>query len=87
MVSNWRSHSTFVRYPGRIADLNFDSPGRFFAVNELKCLMGNILLNYDIKWSNRGFLEGGYTPPSKAFGIFTRTDENTTIMFRRRIQV
>jgi cytochrome P450 len=60
-------------------------PGRFFAVNEIKCLMGYILLNYDIKWSNREFLEGGYIPPNKPFGTFTRLDEDATIMLRRRI--
>ncbi len=65
----------------------FDSPGRFFAVNELKCLMGHILLNYDIKWSNRDFLEGGYFPPSEPLGVFTGPNEDATIMFRRRIRV
>ena len=65
----------------------FDSPGRFFATTELKCMMGHILLNYDIKWSNRDFMEGGYYPPSKPFGVFKAPNEDTTIMFRRRIQV
>ena len=65
----------------------FDSPGRFFAANELKCLMGYILLHYDIKWSNRDFLEGGYFPPSEPNGIFTRPNEDAMIMFRRRIRV
>jgi hypothetical protein len=49
--------------------------------------MGHILLNYDIKWSNRDFLEGGYTPPNKVLGVFTRPDEDATIMIRRRIQL
>ena len=62
-----------------------DSPGRFFAANELKCLMGYILLNYDIKWSNRDFLEGGYAPPNEVLGPTARPDENAIIMFRRRI--
>ena len=62
-----------------------DSPGRFFAANELKCLMGYILLNYDIKWSNRDFLEGGYAPPNVVLGAITSPDENSIIMFRRRI--
>lgn len=61
-----------------------NSPGRFFAVNELKCLMGHILLNYDIKWSNRDFMEGGYAPPNEHFGVSTRPNENANIMFRRR---
>jgi cytochrome P450 len=62
-------------------------PGRFFAVNNIQCLMAHILLNYDIKWSNCDFLEGGYTPPSDIRGIFVLPDENATIMVRRRIRV
>ena len=61
-----------------------DSPGRFFAVSVLKCLMGHILLNFDIKWSGRDFLEGGYCPPPEQVGVYTRPSENGTIMFRRR---
>jgi len=76
VVRQWSNGLTF-----------FDSPGRFFAANELKCLMGHILLNYDIKWPNRDFLEGGYYPPNEPFGIFTGPNENATIMFRRRTQV
>ena len=65
----------------------FDSPGRFFAATELKCLLGHNLLNYDIKWSNRDFLEGGYFPPSEPLGVFTGPNEDAIIMFRRRIRV
>jgi hypothetical protein len=49
--------------------------------------MGHILLSYDIKWSNRDFMEGGYCPPNRLFSIFTRPDENATIMVRRRVRV
>jgi len=49
--------------------------------------MGHLLLNYDVKWSNRDFLEAGYTPPNKALGIMSMPDESATIMFRRRISV
>ena len=65
----------------------FDSPGRFFAVNELKCMMGHILLNYDVKWPNRDFLEGGYAPPDEIHGVSCRPNENATAMFRRRLRV
>ena len=65
----------------------FDSPGRFFAVNELKCMMGHILLNYDVKWPNRDFLEGGYAPPDEIYDLSSRPNENATVMFRRRIRV
>lgn len=46
--------------------------------------MGYLLLNYDIKWSNRDFMEGGPIPPINSLGVFASPDENATIMFRRR---
>jgi len=63
------------------------SPGRFFAVNELKCLMAHVLINYDVKWPHHDFMEGGYIPPLKFYGISANPDENATIMIRRRIRV
>ena len=65
----------------------FGSPGRFFAVNEIKCLMGYLLMNYDFKWPNRDSMERGYVPPLKFYGISAIPDENATMMIRRRIQV
>jgi hypothetical protein len=47
--------------------------------------MGFVLLNYDVKWPHRNFLEGGYAPPDKVYGISNRPDPNATIMVRRRI--
>ena len=75
-----------IYFHGQYVD-SIGSPGRFFAANELKCLMGHLLLNYDVKWPNRDFLEGGYAPPNEVIGITTRPDENATIMFRKRIRV
>ena len=49
--------------------------------------MGYLLLNYDVKWSNRTYLEGDYSPPNKVFGIYVSPSENEPIMLRRRIQV
>jgi hypothetical protein len=49
--------------------------------------MGHILLNYDVKWPGREFLEGGYSPPNEAFGIFIRPNDDATIMFRKRVKV
>jgi hypothetical protein len=46
--------------------------------------MGYVLLNYDIKWPSRDFLEGGYSPPPEPVGIFVRPSEDGNIMFRRR---
>ena len=62
------------------------SPGRFFAVNEIKCMMGYLLMNYDVKWPNRDFMEGGYIPPLKFYGVAASLDENAKIMIRRRIR-
>jgi len=62
-------------------------PGRFFAVSELKCLMAHVLMTYDIKWSNRDFMEGGYHPPNEYFGVYLRPNEEASIMFRRRVKV
>lgn len=84
-ICSWRFHSTLVRTPVEWCVDFIDSPGRFLAANELKCLMGYVLLNYDIKWSNRDFLEGGYAPPNEVLGVFTGPAENVVIMFRRRI--
>ena len=47
--------------------------------------MGYILLHYDIKWSNRDFLEGGYTPPNEVLGTTTSPNEDAIVMFRRKI--
>jgi hypothetical protein len=49
--------------------------------------MGHLLLNYDIKWSDRDFLEGGSIPPNEVLGIFTSPDENATVMVRRKVRV
>ena len=49
--------------------------------------MGYFIVNYDVKWPNRDFMEGGYVPPLKFNGVAGSPDENTTIMIRRRIRV
>ncbi|KAH6912153.1 cytochrome P450 [Coprinopsis sp. MPI-PUGE-AT-0042] len=55
-------------------------PGRFFAVSEIKALVGHILLNYDIK------LPGGKTeaPPGKWFAGQYRPDDTAHLLFRER---
>ena len=86
-MRSWVFRSIFVGASMEWCIDFIDSPGRFFAANELKCLLGYILLNYDIKWSNRDFLEGGYAPPNEVFGVNNSPDENAIIMFRRRIRL
>lgn len=56
------------------------SPGRFFAVNEIKTMLAYVLLNYDVKMAN----DGG--PPSEVwFGTTVTPDPKAEVMFRKRI--
>ncbi|KAF5382328.1 hypothetical protein D9757_008447 [Collybiopsis confluens] len=54
-------------------------PGRFFAVNELKALVGHVLLNYDIKFEN----DGG-VPPTHWDGASSTPNRTAAVMFRKR---
>lgn len=60
--------------------LHFDSPGRFFAVNEVKAAVSHILLNYDIK------LPGDATKvlPGIWFAGSRSPDPKAQILFRKR---
>ena len=55
------------------------SPGRFFAVNELKTMMVHILLNYDMKFEN-----GTHSPENLWHAISIMPDPNVKILFRKR---
>ena len=54
------------------------SPGRFFAVNEVKALFAHIVANYDIK------LEEGKGIPSDVCIAGSRFPRNANLMFRAR---
>ncbi|KAF5382325.1 hypothetical protein D9757_008448 [Collybiopsis confluens] len=54
-------------------------PGRFFAVNELKALVGHVLLNYDIKFENNGGV-----PPAHWDGVTVSPNRTASVMFRKR---
>ncbi|KAH9047275.1 cytochrome P450 [Lactarius hengduanensis] len=54
------------------------SPGRFFAVNEVKTLLAHVIVTYDVK-----FEEGKQAPRSLHIGSM-RMPGNTNAMFRRR---
>ncbi|KAJ3839330.1 cytochrome P450 [Lentinula raphanica] len=54
-------------------------PGRFFAVNELKALIGEILLAYDLK------LENGELPEPDWQGASLSPNRFAQVMFKRRI--
>lgn len=57
-----------------------DSPGRFFAVTELKAIFTHILLNYDVKFENDGVL-----PETTWFSDQQTPDRNAEVMFRARV--
>ncbi|KAH9959807.1 cytochrome P450 [Russula dissimulans] len=54
------------------------SPGRFFAVNEIKALLAHIIMTYDFR-----FDEGKGAPPHLCAGLF-RSPRNADILFRKR---
>jgi hypothetical protein len=54
------------------------SPGRFFAVNEVKGLFAHILATYDIKF------EEGKGVPSEIFIAGERLPGKANVMFRKR---
>ena len=56
----------------------FLSPGRFFAANELKILMGYILCNYEFKFEN------GKRPENTCFAYSCVPDMSAKIMYRER---
>ncbi len=55
------------------------SPGRFFAISEVKCILAHILLNYDVQLEN-GSLE---RPPNFILETSTIPSAKTKVMFRK----
>ena len=64
------------------SNLNRDSdcfsPGRFFAVNQMKALIAHIIVTYDFKLE-----EGKGVPPERHFGLF-RAPGDADVLFRER---
>ena len=56
-----------------------DSPGRFFAANEIKTMMAYLLLNYDIK-----FAEEGRRPANILFGPANLPSTSAKVLLRKR---
>ncbi len=52
------------------------SPGRFFAVNELKALMSYVLMNFDVKMDR--------VPSSMWFSANQFPNQSSKVLFRRR---
>ena len=55
------------------------SPGRFFAAAELKIIMAEMLLNYDVRLEG-----GGGRPENVVFGISVAPNPTARVMFRKR---
>ncbi len=64
------------------ADRAARSPGRFFAANELKAMLGYIVLNYDLKLPT-----SGPRPENLYFGSNVIPPPVADILFRRRRQI
>jgi hypothetical protein len=60
------------------------SPGRFFAVNEVKALLAHVLINYEVKFDPSLGLKKGELPKGVEFANATAPDGNVVVMFRRR---
>ena len=55
------------------------SPGRFFAVNELKTMLVHVLLNYDVK-----FEDGNHLPDNVWHATSIMPDPSINLLFRKR---
>ena len=56
------------------------SPGRFFAVNEIKLMLAFLLLRYDVKT-----VVDGVRPADMKFQITIIPDRKAKILFRKRV--
>ena len=55
------------------------SPGRFFAANELKIMMANLVLKYDIK-----FADGSRRPKNEWMATTIQPSATAQVLFRKR---
>ena len=62
-----------------VSDGTSSSPGRFFAVNEIKALVSHALLNYDIKLD-----ESAAAPKTEEISGRIQSNSKTMVMFRKR---
>ncbi len=74
--------SAWCVYPAKLYDFSEGlklvySPGRFFAVNELKALMCYSLMNFDVKTDNK-------VPPCMWFSSERFPNPNNKVSFRKR---
>ena len=57
----------------------FPSPGRFFAANELKCMMAHIVSTYDIRLEVPGEI-----PKPEWFSYAVSPNRKAAVLFRKR---
>jgi hypothetical protein len=55
------------------------SPGRFFAVNEIKLMLAHVLLTYDVK------LRDGMRPTDEWIFTVANANSEADVLFRRRV--
>lgn len=72
--------SSFLTHEGRLTITSIRSPGRFFAVNELKAMLAHILLNYDVKMAD----DGG-RPANVWIGLSSLPNTKAEVLFRKRV--
>ena len=60
-----------------------NSPGRFFAANEIKAITSYLLLNYDIKFADKS-LKHGEVPKSIWLGVGGIPDSKVEMLFGKR---
>lgn len=72
-----------VRTAGSVTELDswgfLTSPGRFFAANELKIMMANLVLKYDIK-----FADEGRRPDNEWMATTIQPSVSAQVLFRKR---
>lgn len=59
------------------------SPGRFFAANELKVLLGMLILDYDLRWADPS-VPPGWMPKPLRLGMHCVPNPKAEILIRRR---
>ena len=64
---------------GRVGVLDEFSPGRHFASNELKAILGHIILNYDLKLGGDGL-----RPPDVFVAMATMPAPESRVLFKKR---
>lgn len=75
----WSASYYFPRHDRTDQRMLFCSPGRFFAVNEMKAMLAYTLLTYDVKME-----EEGVRPRNRWIGAACIPDQHANVMFRKR---